>query len=481
MARILWVEKQIDYEPQGMMSLSAVLKQAGHEVELTVAGREDAVAVARRFQPDILAYTVLTGSQRYYLELNRRIKRALGDREPMAVFGGPHATFFPDVLEEPGLDGVCLGEGEGAIVDLANQLSHGGFDPHLPNWWFKSGGTIVKNPVRPLIRDLGSLPMPDRSLIYDHDEMTRLSPVKVFIAGRGCPYRCTYCFNHAWYSTHYPHEKRGYMRPVDSVIAEAVWVRERYPLEQVIFVDDLFILFEDWLAEFAEKWPRQVGVAFFCNVRANLVTPEKVALLKKAGAISVSMGIESGSDRVRDEILKRRMSAEAIVQAGQLLDAAGIAASSTNMLALPTATLADDFATMRLNRAARIKYAHAFLFQPYPGTELGMFVQDYDLMDGNLEDISAIAWDKSLIKRDPFERRQMENLQRWFAIGVEFAWLEPLIRLAIRVPHNPITDGLYWWLHKMFKGYAIGRRIHPFRRDLRTTLRQIIHFFRMGT
>lgn len=481
MARILWVEKQIDYEPQGMMSLSSVLRQAGHTVGLTIAVHEDAVAAARAFQPDILAYTVLTGSQRYYLELNCQIKRALGDREPMAVFGGPHATFFPDVLEEAGLDGVCIGEGEGAMIDLANRLTNGGFDPHLPNWWFKTGGQIIKNPVRPLIRDLGSLPMPDRALIYDRDELTRLSPIKAFIAGRGCPYRCTYCFNHAWYNTHYPSEKRGYMRSVDSVIAEALWVRERYPLEQIIFVDDLFIMFDEWLAEFADKWPREVGVAFFCNVRANLVTPEKVALLKQAGATSVSMGIESGSDRVRDDVLKRRMSHAAIVEAGRLLDAAGIAASSTNMLALPTATLADDLATMRLNREARIKYAHAFLFQPYPGTELGAFVQDYDLMDGNLEDIGAIAWDKSLIKRDLLERRQMENLQRWFALGVEFARLEPLIRLAIRVPHNPITDGLYWWLHKMFKGYAIGRRIHPFKRNLRTTVRQLVHFFRMST
>jgi len=481
MARILWVEKQIDYEPQGMMSLAAVLKQAGHEVALTIATHEDAVKVAHAFRPDILAYTVLTGSQRYYLELNRRIKHALGDREPISVFGGPHATFFPEVLEEEGLDGICIGEGEGAIVDLANALDGPGFDPYVPNWWFRLNGEIIRNPVRPLIRDLGTLPMPDRALIYDKDEVTRLRPVKAFIAGRGCPYRCTYCFNHAWYKNYYPREKRGYMRPVDAVIEEALWVKARYPLEQIIFVDDLFIMYEDWLEEFADKWPRAVGVPFFCNVRANLVTREKVALLKKAGATSVSMGIETGNDRLRNELLRRRMSRHAIVEAGQLLHEAGIAASSTNMLALPTATLEDDFDTMQLNREAKIKYAHAFLFQPYPGTELGGFVQEHDLMDGNLEDISAIAWDRSLIKRDPFERLQMENLQRWFALGVEFPWLEPLIRLLIRVPHNPISDNLYRLIYKLFKGYAIARRIHPFRHNARITLKQLMHFFRMET
>ena len=481
MARVLWVEKQIDYEPQGMMSLSAVLKQAGHEVTLTVAAQEDPAQVAKDLRPDILAYTVLTGSQRYYLDLNRQIKRELGDQEPVSVFGGPHATFFADILQEPGLDGVCIGEGEGPIVDLANALDNGGFDPHIPNWWFKVDGEAVKNPVRPLIQDLGALPMPDRALIYDKDEATRLSPIKVFIAGRGCPYRCTYCFNHAWYKNVYPREKRGHMRSVDSVIEEVLWVKERYPLEQVLFVDDLFVMFNDWLEEFAEEFPKQAGVSFFCNVRANLVTPEKVDLLKKAGAGSVSMGIESGSDRLRNDLLKRAMPRHTIVEAGRMFDAVGIAASSSNMLALPTATLEDDFATMHLNSEAKIKYAHALLFQPYPGTELGEYVRDHDLMDGNLEDIRAIAWDKSLIVRDPFEKIQMENLQRWFALGVELPWLEPLIRLAIKVPHNPVTDTLYWLIFKMFKGYALGKRVHPFRRDLRTVLRQLIHFFRMGT
>ena len=481
MARVLWVAQRIDYEPQGIMSMSAVLKKAGHEVALTVAAREDVAQVARAFQPDIVGYTVLTGSQRRYLELNQRIKAALGDREPLSVFGGPHATFFPDVVHSPGLDGICIGEGEGAILDLANALSNGGFNPYIANWWFKWDGEIVKNPVRPLIRNLGELPMPDRALIYDKDPDTRLSPIKIFIAGRGCPYACTYCFNPAWYRNYYSHEKRGYMRPVDAIIEEVLWVKARYPLEQVVFVDDLFIMSSDWLEQFAVAFPRQVGLPVFCNVRANLINAEKVALLKRAGVVSVSMGIETANDRLRDMLLKRRMSRQQIIEAGRLLDAAGIAVSATNILALPTATLEDDLATMRLNHDARIKYAHAYLFQPYPGTELGEYAASHGLLEGSMDDISATAWDRSIVVRDPFEKRQMENLQRWFALGVEWPWLERLIRLAIRVPHNPVTGSLYWLIYKLFKGYAIGRRIHPFKRTLHTTLRQLVHFLRMGT
>jgi anaerobic magnesium-protoporphyrin IX monomethyl ester cyclase len=481
MARVLWVEKQIDYEPQGIMSMSAVLKEAGHDVSLTVATQEDATQAALDFRPDILGFSVLTGNQNYYFELNRRIKQALTDRDVISVFGGPHATFFSDIIHEPGIDGVCVGEGEGPILDLANYLTRGELDPSIPNWIFKINGEIVSNPVRPLIRDLGGLPTPDRALIYNKDEATRLSPIKSFIAGRGCPYGCTYCFNHAWYKNHYPRERRGYMRSVDSVIQEAIWVKERYPLEQLLFVDDLFIIFNDWLEEFADKFPKQVGLPFFCNVRANLITPEKVALLKRAGANAVSMGIESGNDQIRDVLLRRKMPRHTIVEAGRLFDEAGINASSTNMLALPTASLEDDLATMRLNTESRIKYAHAFLFQPYPGTELGEFVQNHHLWEGGLEDISAIAWDKSLIRRDPFEKLQMENLQRWFALGAELPWLEPLIRHLIKVQHNRITDSLYWWIHKLFKGYAMGKRIHPFKRDLRVVLKQLVHFLRMET
>ena len=478
MARVLWVEKQIDYEPQGVMSMAAVLKEAGHEVGLTIAAQEDPVQFAQEFRPDIIGYSVMTGSQHYYFKLNRRIKAALNGQQSISVFGGPHPTFFPDIIHEEGVDGVCVGEGEGPIVDLANALSNGGFHPDIPNWWFKIEGEVVKNPVRPLIRKLGDLPMPDRELIYSKHTVTRSSPIKHFMASRGCPYNCTYCFNHAWYQI-YTREKRGYQRSVDSVIEEVNWVRERYPLEQVVFLDDLFIIFVDWLEEFAEKFPKEVGLPFFCNVRSNLITPEKVDLLKKAGANTVSMGIEAGNDRLRNDLLKRKMSRDTIIESGRLLHEAGINLTATNILALPTATLDDDFETMRLNAQAKVKYAHAFLFQPYPATELGEFTKQNGHMAGSFEDIGAIAWDSSILIRNEAEKSQMENLQRWFAIGVELPWLEPLIRLLIKIPHNKLIDTAYWWIHKLFKGWAITHRVHPIRVTPKVIWNNAKHFMQM--
>ncbi len=384
--RILFVEQEISYEPQGIMSMSAVLKQAGHDVALTVSSMEDPVAFAADYQPDVAAYSVMTGSQRAYFDLNLRIRDAVtplrersGRKPVVSVFGGPHPTFFPEMISEPGVDGLCIGEGEGAMLDLANALAarNGTYRTDIPNWWFNVDGEVIKNLPRPLIHELSALPHPDRALIYDKIPHLGQSKIKHFISSRGCPYACTYCFNHAYYQL-YKREKRGQQRSVDDVIAEIKAVRARWPLEQAIFIDDLFVIYNDWLEEFAEKWPKEVGLPFFANVRANLIVkdPYKVELLKRAGCGTVSMGIEAANDRVRVELLKRRMTREEIIEAGRLVRAAGIHITATNILGLPTTTLEDDLDTMRLNAQAQMSCAHAFLFQPYPGTELGQFTEE---------------------------------------------------------------------------------------------------------
>ena len=361
--RVLFVAQQIDYEPQGIMHLSSVLKAAGHRVELAVATHQDPVEMARRFRPGIVGYSVLTGSQHYYLEINRRIKAQLP--EVFAVFGGPHPTFFPEMIERDGVDGVCVGEGEYALLDLANALHTDGgspprLDPAIPNWHFKLARQdgryvavtpatdeakveIIRNPVRPYIADLDTLPLPDRDLIYSHDPVARRSKIKHFISQRGCPYNCSYCFNHALSAIYAGKGPRFRQRSVSSLLEEVRQVKERYPLEFVVFVDDTFVLSKTWLAEFAERHPQEIGLPFFCNTRANLVTEEQVRLLKQAGCHSVSMGIETGNDRLRNELLKRNMSRQHITEAAWLFHEGGLRFTTTNMIGLPTSTLDDDF------------------------------------------------------------------------------------------------------------------------------------------
>jgi anaerobic magnesium-protoporphyrin IX monomethyl ester cyclase len=477
--RVLFIAQQIDYEPQGIMYLSSALKAAGHEVELAVATHHDPVAVARDFRPDVAAYSVITGSQRYYLALNRRVKAELPG--VLAVFGGPHPTFFPEMVSEEGVDGICRGEGEEAFVDLVDALAAGGPTAvlELDNWSFNRNGgrngNIITNPVRPYITDLDTLPFPDRALVYERDPIAARSKIKHFLAGRGCPYNCTYCFNHALSELYRGKGKRFRLRSVDNVIDEVCWVRDHYPLEFVVFVDDTFVLSDDWLAEFAASYPREVGLPFFCNTRANLVTAEQVRLLKNAGCHCVSMGVEAGNDRVRNDLLKRRMSREQIVEAAHLIHGGGLHLTTTSMIGLPTTTLEEDFETLALNAELRPSYAHVFIFQPYPRTELGEFTREHGWMVGTFDDIGELAWDHSVLEFDAAHKRGLAVLQRFFAIAVEWPWLTPAVRRLIKVPDNR----LFWLLNKMWKGWAIKNRVHPVKLGVREIVETARHFMKI--
>ncbi len=483
--RVLFVEQQIDYEPQGIMHLSSALKAAGHQVELAVAAHHDPVALARDFQPDVAGYSVITGSQRFYLDLNQRLQAEVPG--VFSVFGGPHPTFFPEMAEEEGVDGICRGEGEEAMVELVSALAGGGPSAALEvdNWSFCCNGDgpearVFSNPVRPYVEDLDSLPFPDRALVYERDPITAKSKIKHFLTGRGCPYNCTYCFNHALSEIYRGKGRRFRQRSVENVLEEIQWVRDRYPLEFVVFVDDTFVLSPEWLVEFAEKYPREIvqegrPLPFFCNTRANLVTEEQVRLLKEAGCHCVSMGIESGNDRIRNELLKRRMSREQILEAARLIRDGGLHLTTTNMIGLPTSTLEDDFETLDLNIQAKPAYAHAFIFQPYPRTELGEFTREQNWMVGTFDDIGEVAWDHSVLEFAEDHKRGLTILQRFFAIGVEWPWTVPIIKRLVKLRDN----ALFFLLNKGWKGWAIKNRVHPVKLSLREVIETAWHFMRI--
>lgn len=334
--RVLFVLKQIDYEPQGILHLSSALKAAGHEVALTVEAQEDPVRFAQDYRPDILGYSVTTGSQGYYLDLNRRIRARV---DALSVFGGPHPTYFPEMIDAEGVDAICLGEGEEAIVDLAGALAAGQPITGIANWWVKDAeGVIHRNDIRPPTPDLDTLPSPDHQLVFDKDPFTRGSGLKHFITGRGCPYNCAYCYNQAYQELYRGKGNVVRRRSVGKVLEELHWLRERYPLQFVVFLDDTFIWPRDWLEDFCARYPQEIGLPFFCNVRPNLVNEEVVRLLKEAGCVSVGFGLESGDDEMRNRVLGRRLTREQILKAAHLLRLAGIPFITTNMLGLPTGT-----------------------------------------------------------------------------------------------------------------------------------------------
>jgi anaerobic magnesium-protoporphyrin IX monomethyl ester cyclase len=457
---LLFIIKEIDNEPHGIMHISALLKQEGHRTSLAVATDEDPVEAALCLKPDVVGYTVYTGTQNYYLDVNRQIKAQLPG--VFSIFGGPHPTFFPEMIEYEEVDGICVGEGEYATLDLLNALQASAEIAGIPNWHFKFNGEIVRNPVRPLLtsEQLDELPFPDRDLLYNVHPASRRNKIRPFITGRGCPYSCTYCFNKAYRDLYRGLGKAMRRRSVENVIREIKAVRKRYPLEFITFMDDTFILNRQWLQEFAVRYKAEVGLPFWCQVRADLVTDEMMALFKDAGCVSVSFGLEAGNDRLRNAILRRDMSREQILEASRIFRQHGIAFMTNNMLGLPTGSLETDFETLELNVQCRPSYANVFLFQPYPKTELGELACQEGWMAGSFDDLSGSVSDDTIIRfGSESEKRQIENLQKLFALAVEFPFLVPLVKLLIKLPRNK----LFWLVYKIWKGYAIKRRMFPFR------------------
>ena len=152
--KVLFVVKEIEgAEPLGALYVAGCLMQAGHECRFVGTRGNDVTDEVRRFRPDVVAFGATTGLHRYYLGLAARIKEVLPSC--LTLMGGPHPTYFPEVIKTRGLDIICRGEGEDATVELADALAAGKDHRFIPDLWVKESGHIYRNPARPLRRDPG--------------------------------------------------------------------------------------------------------------------------------------------------------------------------------------------------------------------------------------------------------------------------------------------------------------------------------------
>jgi radical SAM superfamily enzyme YgiQ (UPF0313 family) len=444
----MFVTKGEEYfPPMGIMQIAAIAEERGHSVSVGVLSKEDVHDRIDKEHPDVVAYSGSTGEHKLYFKFNREVRRRLPGI--ISIMGGPHATFFPEkTIEDAQLDAVCIGEGDYAFPDFLDRVQSRNF---------KGLDNIMVSPdsrpnLRPLIQDLDSLPLPDRSIFYDSGESGD-NPIKHFFVSRGCPGACTYCFN-TQFRRMYPGQRYIRKRSVGRVLEEIARVREKWPLKYIKFYDDVFTLKADeWLEEFSKKYPREVGLPFFCLVRADNVSQEVANLLKSAGCRAVSMSIESASERIRKEILNRHMSNEEIKRAYSLFGERGISIQSNNILALPTSTIYDDIATLdfniecgpgqNTNVIGEFGTAH-----PYPGTELGRYCKEHGIYDpdAGFRDLHLSYQDSSPLNCfSEREKRMQRNLTMLGTVAVKFPFARNIIvNYLINWPTNPLFFAAFY-------------------------------------
>ena len=382
--KILFLLRQAPIvEPLGIMYLSAALKKEGHEVAVALGGNH--CAKMATFKPDIVAYSVMTGDQNYFLGMNNALKERY---EFMSVFGGPHPTFFPeDFRDRPGVDAFIRGEGEDAFPALIRD---------------NLDGEVIGYPV-----NIDEIPHPDRTLFK--------TKIHHFMASRGCPYSCTYCYNSKWKGMF--EQKAVRYRNVTDLCKE---ISEANPTF-AYFQDDCFGASIKWMARFAREY---AGPPYHCHLRADIIDDERVRLLVESGCHSVHVALETANEEYRKKMLGRRMSNDTILEGIQRLKNGGIKIMLQNMIGLPGTTIYDDLETLELNMRIKPDYAWCSIYQPYPGTVLGDECYKKHIV---VEPIGPRFFETSALNFEPEHLSRLRVLQKEFACAVKYGyWPDPL-------------------------------------------------------
>ena len=449
--RVLFLSPFLAQEPLGVMYLSGALKTAGHETKMIFVPDAQLDEKIKEYDPQVVCYSFTTGVHNTILGLNARVKQLVPD--VVSLCGGAHVTVVPEFLEEDGIDAICRGDGEYAIVAFVDAVERGGDLTNIPSISYKDAdGVIHRNEPGPLETDLENFGFCDRSLVYDAADFYRNSERKVIKTDRGCPMNCSFCFHHAWKKKVYKVTNNEYVRrrSVSHVIEEAQRIKAEYPLTFVHFLDDIFNINNKWLEEFAERWPKEVGLPFDAILMANMVTEKHIKLLKQAGCIYARIAFEAANDHMRNAVMKKNTTRAQLVRAATFIKKYGIRLGSLNMLGGPGTSIEDDLETIKLNIECKVDHPLASLLQPYPMTDINDMTQEMGLATDTWDEFPTLFNRTTSIALP--NRHYFENLHKFFPIVVRYPWTLPFARRAIRWKFmgKPFT-----WMYMLYSEWLV--------------------------
>lgn len=454
--RIVFVA--LGQEQLGISMLSAVLRRAGHETALAfnpalfhdryyfdvpVLGdvfdrTARVVEEAALLEPDLLAFSVLTPTYTWCLEVARQVKARTGCA---VIFGGVHPSAVPEIcLENDEVDFVCAGEGEHAVVELCEALGRGERRPArpIPNlWWRDERGEIVSGPSAAFEQDLDSLPFWDKELWED---VLDVGAYYLTMSSRGCPYRCTFCFNN--FFARLPGKGGGKyvrQRSVEHQMEELRRAHARYDLRYVEFTDDIFTVDKEWIRRFTSAYGREIGVPFQCLVHPRFIDEDIARWLKDAGCVHVQMGVQSVDEEYKRRALLRMEKDDHLRRALAALRDAGLAAKLDHILGLPGEPRSAQEEARKLYAELTPRRIQTFWLSYLPGIDLtrqaleaGVLTQqDVDAINrGQVRIFRHAHMDAGAGERDDF-------YQRFDLLFRAMPFLPRSLRERLRAEHVP--------------------------------------------
>jgi len=362
--------------------------------------------VLRQLRPDIVGVGIGCSTfRRVAQQLTRKARQVL---DCPVVWGGVHVTVAPDqsILDN---DLLIIGEGEEAMLELCQRLASGRRIDDVRNVWLRRDGKTIKNPVRPLIEDLDALPFHnfenDNKFFINNDELFECDPLVKdhdlyqIMSTRGCPFSCTYCANSVYHRLYKGKGKTVRTRSVANVIAELVYAKQHLDaIKQVAFYDDVFGLDLEWTRRFCQEYREKVGIPYWVYIHPKTVTDELIAMLKDSGLIYADMGIQSGSQRIRNKFFKRMDTNEEIRRAMLILNKHKVKPRLDFIMDNPFEDDSDKAQMLDLLLSFRRPFEFRLYSLAYfPGVEL-----------------TQMALDKGFITPDQVEDVACKTMTQWF-------------------------------------------------------------------
>lgn len=386
----------------GVSYLSSILKEHGYQTNILhiceMLGMpfeiDRILDEVEKISPDVIA--VSTGENHYedmvklcerIISINPRIK---------SIIGGIHVTLNAESVftKENVFDYAIRGEGEEAIVELIDNISQGNQKTDIQNVWFKGDNEIIKNPMRPLKQNI-KLPFMDLEN-WDFEKITNMRRGWVNVSmNRGCPYRCTFCHNLSEVrilkqdlgtkgtSNTELHYLR--LRDIDNMIEELCWIKDRYSFVKAFsFIDDTFTFNQEHMKKFLVKYKEKVNLPFICLTTINDVDDDLLKLMKEAKCDLVRFGIESTSERICNNIIRRKFSQNKMISVFRKCHDIGLRTFSYNIIAHPSETRDEMKSTMNWNARLKPSGIRVSLGYPYKGTDYYEVAQQMELIDETL-------------------------------------------------------------------------------------------------